>query len=435
MTRFRAGSRGVSIALVVVVLSAIGCAASDALSGAWIADMTLATVQTNPVTAFHSRLDVGFDWGPVSLGTRTDFTADGWLWGSFQFGAQAAFFSMQADLLYSPDPWTFAYSAGFAKIDFDYFWTAYHLGFLGSVFEDEVLRGSVLEVGTSVAGLTIIGYGYMGATLDGVLFSPGPAYVFCNAGDCIAPSVEERYYPIAPTQTSSLVFTGAKIVAETYLCYDVSLEATTTFSADGFESQDFHATVWSIGMVPINLDVLLRFTSQSKSLVVEPRMGVGNRTCYGQVLVDFLTNGSGLVTGFSVYGLDLHMESPSLAFRSLSLFDTDNFSIYYRGGTLSLADALWVGDAGSVGLCGSAGQELTEYWEVAGMAVYRGDECCRQFAFMTLNFFGDTDAVFDWMRSEFHAELRVMEGLAMRSAVALDTDGISEWTIGMSVTW
>ncbi len=424
------------LGLVLVAVACLGAGATEMFTGAWTADLTLANEQTAPITAFRSRLDCAANLGPFSLSTRSDFDVDGWLWQSFTGASNVGFFSLQADVLYAPDPWAFCYASGFFKFDFDQIWLAYYIGYLGSIFTGDVLRGSVFEIGSSFAGIEARGLLFLGATLDGILFEPTPSYSTCpTVTCCVAPAPEERYYLVLPVQSGSLTFTGARVTFAAHLGYDVSLLATTEFSPAGFEFQEFRTEIWSIGPVPINLDVLLHFEIQSKSLSLEPKMGLGNRTCYGRVLIDLITPGPmGLIEGFSIYGLDLFFESPGFAFRSLSLFDTANFSLY-RADCLNLWDAIWIDEVGSPGVCGHAGEALPEYWEIVGIAAYRGDPCCRVMSFVALAFFGESDALFDWMRSEFRAEIAVLQDLAFRTTVVLDSDGISAWSLGIRVSW
>jgi hypothetical protein len=160
-----------------------------------------------------------------------------------------------------------------------------------------------------------------------------------------------------------------------------------------------------------------------------------DRQCYGRVLVELITPGPiGLIEGFSVYGLDLFLETPGFAFRSLSLLDTEHFSLY-RADSLSLADAIWIDEIAAPGVCGHAGEALADYWEIVGIAAYRGDPDGRVLSFLALSFFGESDSLFDWMRTEFRVELSIMEDLAIRSTVILSSDGISEWSLGMRVAW
>ena len=282
----------------------------------------------------------------------------------------------------------------------------------------------------------MVGYFYFGATLDGILFTPQTlAYTACETSDCVSPSWRERYYKVLPVQSGSLTFTGADIKVNSYLCYDITLTSTTRFSPLGFEYQEFQTEIWSIGYVPINLDVILRFELQSKSLRLEPKFGLGGRSCYGRVLVDLLTPGPiGLIEGFSVYGLDLFTETDTFGFRSLSVLDTANYSLFRTDG-FSLADSIWIGPKTTTGTCGSAGEMLDEYWEVVGIAAYRGDRCCRVLSFLALSYFGDSSALFDWMRSEFRAELQIMDGLSVRTNLTLNSSGISGWSFGISIVW
>jgi len=410
------------------------CLAGDLFSGTWSADMSLSSVQTNPITAFSSRLDASFAFEPLELSVRSDFSTTGWLWQSFRAAADVAFFSIETDLLYLPDPWQFVYASGSAKIDFAFFWTAYHVAFISSIFDGSIPHGAVLEIGVSQPFITVQSFTYLGATLDGVVFTPAPTYQACVAGDCIAPSPTERYYPVMPTQTDSFRFTGQTLKIVGNICRDVSLTSITDLSPTGFERQEFNASVWSIAGIPIVVDFTLRFTLQTKSLAIEPHFGFGNRNCYGVALIELITqNGGTLITGFSFYGLDLYVETPYFGFRSLSIFDTTRFSLY-QDGTYGL-DSVWVDNAGSAGSCGSAGTELTEYWEVMGFAAYLGDPSCRRLEFTALNFFGNTTSTFDWMQTQFNLRFLPMEGFSLRSSMILDTNGISVWKLGVSVSW
>jgi len=431
--------RGVILIVCVVALLAIGLggAASDMLgfTGLWSADLTLSTIQTTPISAFHSRLDAAAFLGPVSLGARSDFDVDGWLWQSFQATASVAFFSVEANLLYAPDPWTFAYAGGFVSLNFGGAWLTYYAGFLGSIFEGSVWRGSVIEIGGSIGATSLSAYLYLGATLDGVLFTQSASYVACTRGDCVAPAYNERYYTVLPIQSGSLSFTGAEIQIDSYLCHDVTLTSTTMFSPAGFLYQEFHTKVWAIGMLPINIDLVLRFSLQTKSLTLTPTLGLGTRFCYGRVLVDLIAPGPiGLIEGFSIYGLDLFLETPTFAIRSLSVFDTVNYSLFRTDG-FSLSDSIWIGEKTGTGTCGSAGEMLPDYWEVLGIGAYRGDACCRTLSFLALTYFGDSGSTFDWMRSEFRAQLTIMDGLGLRTHLTLDSDGVSDWTLGISIAW
>jgi len=428
-----------AIVLVALALASLAClevSAVEMFTGEWAADLTLSTVAPNPITAFRSRLDCSANLGSVSLFTRSDFDMDGWLWQSLGIATNVSFFSLHADVLYAPDPWAFCYGSGAVKFDFQAVWLAYYVGFIGSAFEGDVLRGSVLELGSSFAGIQAKGLLFLGATLDGILFEPSPSYAVCPPGTCcVAPAAWERYYVVVPVQSDSLSFTGARVTFQSHLCHDISLLATTEFSPAGFEFQEFRTEIWSIGPVPINLDVLLHFDMQSKSLTLEPKMGIGDRSCYGRVLIELLTPGPlGLIEGFSLYGLDLFFEAPGFAFRSLSLFDTANFSLY-RTDSLNLGTAIWIDEIGAPGVCGSAGEALPDYWEIVGIAAYRGDPCCRVLSFAALGFFGESDALFDWMRAEFRVELTVMQDLRLRTTVVLDSAGISEWSLGMRIAW
>jgi len=406
----------------------------DVFSGSWFADMTLSSVQTNPVTAFASRLDAAITLAPLTLAARSDFSTSGWLWQSFSFSTDVAFFSIQSDLLFLPDPWAFAYGGGYAKIDFGVVWAVYHLGFVGSVFTGGIPHGSVFEIGASLGPLDFRSLTYFGATLDGILFTQTSSYIACDPCTRVSPANSERYYEILPTQTGSLLFTGQEITFIGRLGGDILLTSSTVISPIGFESQEFNAEVWSIAGFPIIFDLTLRYEVQTKSLQIEPQFGFGNRDCYGQVLMELITQDNGtLITGFSLYGLDLHIETPYFAFRSLSLFDTDRFSLYQSDG-YSLTD-VWVENAGSAGTCGTAGQELTEYWEVMGFAVYRGDPSCSSLTFIALNFFGNTTSAFDWMQTQFKAIYSPMRDFSLRTSLTLDSSGISAWKLGISIAW
>lgn len=427
--------------ILLMVLFCVATYAGDSHTGpvhfvgTWMADLTLSSVQTTPVSAFRSRLDNSLSLGPLTLSTRSDFSEDGWLWQSLSIGADIAFLSFSAEVLYAPDPWAFCYLSGVERLDFGAFWLAHYMAFLGSVFDGEMRRGSIVEIGTMMGGFSLAGYCFFGANLDGLLFSMGPGYSLCLPGDVAAPSVSERYYRVVPVQTSSLAFTGAEILATWRVCYDIDVTSSTVFSPAGFEYQEFQAVIWSIGLLPFNLDVRLRFELQSKALSVEPKIGLGNRYCYGRALVELISSGPiGLIDGFSIYGLDLFMMGPSFAVRSLTVFDQTNYSLYRTEG-MSLLDDVWVDRTGGMGVCGSAGEELPDYWQLLGFGVYRGEPCCRMLSFTVLTFFGDSGSLFDWMRTEFRVALKVAEGLEIRAKVALDSTGVPEWTMGLSVSW
>jgi len=426
---------GIAIVGVLLLIHAAAAVASTGpLSGSWSADLTLSPLQTAPFSAFYSQLNAALSFGVASVSTRADFEVDGWVWQSFRAGVSVPFFHVESNLLFWPDPWTFCYANATAAVEAGPLLAKYTMAFLGSTYEGEVLRGSILELATTFAPVTVRSLTRFGAERFGLLFMTQTASSMCQLGDVIAPSPVERYYAPRPTQTGS-AFSGQDFIIESLLWDCVSFSATTTIGATGFESQTFALDIHSIGGVPFNFLVTTTFTVQTKSVTVAPSIGFG-AGCFGaHVLGELVTApGGAVITGFELYGMDLFIDAPSFGLRSLSLFDTTHYSLYEKPG-YALLDSVWIARPGYVGVCGHAGEELADYWEVIELAVHRTHSNGSQLHFLVLTFFSDQASLFDWGKSEFRAAVTVMPGLTLRSAVTLRSTGLSDWALGLDIEW
>jgi hypothetical protein len=420
---------GLLLLIHVCVVASVG-----PIWGSWSADLTLSPLQTAPFSAFHSRLDVGLTYGAASLSMRGDFEVDGWLWQSFEARVTVPFFSAESNLLFWADPWTFCYANASVTAEVGVMLARVTTAFLGSSFEGSVLKGTILEIATVSSPVTIRSLTRFGAETGGILFMTQTASSRCEPWDVIAPAPNERFYVPSPTQTQS-AFSGQDFIIESTFWGCVTFGSTTTIGPAGFESQAFSLDVQSIAGVPFNFLIATTFTVQTHSVTIAPSIGFG-AGCFGtHVLGELVTNPGGTeITAFNLYGMDLFIDTPTFGLRSLSLFDTSGYSLYEKPG-YGLLDSVWIARPGYDGVCGHAGEEIPEYWQVLELAVRRIHDNGARLEFLVLTFFSDDTSLFDWGKSEFRAAVTVMPGLTLRSAVTLRASGLSDWALGLDITW
>lgn len=423
--------------ILVGVIASISLAATAAgpLSGLWRADLTIAPEQTTPFTAFYNRLDVTLDVGVASLTTRSDFKVDGWVWQSFRAAVGVPSFGAESNLLFWADPWTFCYADGSVMIELDPLYARFAGAFISSNYSGDVQRGAIFELGSRFPPVTIRSITHFGAGDDGILFISDTVSEDCEPGDIIAPSPLERFYTLRPTQTDCFTFTEQEFIIEAALWGCMEFESRTTISLAGFESQIFSLDIHPIAPVPFMLDLDFTYTVDTKSISFAPSLGLGTALCGAHVLSELLTMPGGTaITGLSIYGMDLYFQCETFGFRSLSLFDGATYSLYERPG-LSMMDSVWISEAGYAGMCGSAGVELPDYWEVIELWVAQGSAYGNQMRFLMLTFFDDTTALFDWVKTEFRAEIGVLPTLTLKTTVTLRDVGFSDWAVGIDLRW
>ncbi len=427
--------RAILISMLFVSLLSGAALAAGPFSGSWEADLTLSPLQTIPISAFSSHLITDFSFGALSLSSQSDFAVNNWLWQSFKMAATAGPFSCEANFLFEANPWVFRYANGIAAIDIGPLSFRYSLAFLGSAYSGIVRRGSMLEIASISNFITVKSITHFGADANGLLFLPQTASIACNTTDTVSPSDKERYYPIRPLLDDCLAFTEQEFIVQGCICGYASLTATTVIQTQGFVSQSFLLDIKSIAQLPINLRVNSVFDLTNHSITIAPEIvGIGTPYAGIHLMADLLTQPGGFeVTGVSLYGVDTYLSINGFGIRSLSLLDKTRYSLYETGG-LSLAKSIWIGKRAYLGICGHAGRELPGYWEILGFSIQQGNQN-GGLDFMVLTFFTDTNATFDWVKTEFRAQMHVIQGLTLKSTVTVERQGFATWDMGVNVSW
>ncbi len=427
--------RIIVIVFAFMLLGATASLAAGPFTGMFSSDLTLAPLQTIPISAFHSRLDTTLSLGVLSASSRSDFTVTNWLWQSFSIGINVSFFSTEVNLLFDADPWAFRYASGIASITLGPTFFNYSMAFLGPLYTGTVLRGAILEAGVSYPYVTIRSTTYFGADDDGLLFRPQTSSIACTEGSRITPSLQERYYKVRPFLDDCITFTKEEFTIEGCLCGYASLTATTVIQTAGFTSQSFVLDIQSLAGLPLNLTMTTVIDLTSQSVTLAPEIaGIGTPGYGLHFMADLLTQPGGfVVTGVSVYGLDMYMIADTFGIRSLSVLDTATHSLYESPG-LDLADSFWIAKKNYAGVCGHAGMEL-ESWELLAISASQGMQG-PGFSFVAATFFNhSTTTSFEWRKTEFRAQVNVMPNLSLRSTVTVASHGLSSWKLGVDISW
>ena len=178
----------------------------------------------------------------------------------------------------------------------------------------------------------------------------------------------------------------------------------------------------------LSLDVDLTFDLQTKSLVLTPRLSLGEVFCvelYAELDWDAST---WLIDGIGFYGIELACELGPVTVRDVAVFDLNRYAITTEayGSTVErLIDAIEEGH-----------DVYPDYWELFSIA-YRGDGCCGGDMMFLLNvYFDDASAsLFDWAMTHVEAAIPLADAFSFTLAMEAIPAGIDSLTFGFHVDW
>ncbi len=221
-----------------------------------------------------------------------------------------------------------------------------------------------------------------------------------------------------------LPWSGAVVTVDfPFCCAEVT--ASIEFDCYGFQEACFGVSGIAIPNLPwVTLDAEVCFQTESKVLTLTPNFDFGADVCFDLYIgVDSeggIAPGAPLTLGaIEVYGIGLECEIGGVAFTALS----------YWGDPL-----FWNGAAYDYpGILMYHGQE---YWEAYQIAT-TDDGCCGPFGFDISVYFDDASTnLFDVALFQANMSLDVAPQFTFSMGLDMDVeDGLTEWTLGFTVTW
>ena len=221
-----------------------------------------------------------------------------------------------------------------------------------------------------------------------------------------------------------LIWAGAEInVSFPFCCADVSAELL--FDCYGFQGICFEVGGIVVPNLPwVTIGAELCFQTESKTLTLSPSFDFGADVCFDLYIDQVVVGGAGPAAilelgNFEFEGIGLECEIGGIAFTAISYWGAARF---------------WNGVAYDYpGLLMYHGQQ---YWEAYQIAT-TDDACCGPFSFdVTVYFDATSTNLFDV--SLFVANMSLVVAPQFTFSMGLEADviaGLTNWTIGFTVTW
>lgn len=409
------------VALAALLLA---CAAVPAIAGTLSGEASL-WIGYDPLgaglEALDLGLDVGYTLGAVTLSTDGLLVLPGtWVWQGFSAVGRFGGYGLTANVLFGPSTVDYLYAEAIVDLSIAGIDVAWHAAQLSDAVLGGPADGWALRIAGSVGVLDLVSISEFGARIEDDDFD-GITIVHAATG-------LERHYatdPVVPGQG----FTGEKLSLGglPFCCAEIGAELY--FTCDGFEFASFAVTGIGVGAVPwLSLDVDLTFQLQTKSLVLAPRLSLGEVACvelYSEIDWDAANRS---IDGIGFYAIDLSCEIGPVTVRDVAVLDLNRYAITtepYGSAIERLIDAI------------EAGHDVyPDYWEMLSIA-YRGEGCCGGDLTFLLNvYFDDASAsLFDWAMTHVEAAVPLAEGFTFTLGMETIPAGVDSLTFGFHVDW
>jgi hypothetical protein len=175
------------------------------------------------------------------------------------------------------------------------------------------------------------------------------------------------------------------------------------------------------------LDAELVFESQTKTLLVEPRLELGDFACI-EVYGDLVLGSPTQFDGFRFTAIEVTCELGPVTVREVSLFAPCHVALTteaYGSQLVYIDDAL-----------ANGWEDYPDYWEMLSIS-FVGDACCEgEFSFL-LNVYFDEDStsLFDWAMTSVRAHLPLGEQLSFTLGFKATEAGAEYVAFGFDLSW
>ena len=382
-------------------------------------------IGVDPLGGGLDRLDLGlavdYTLGEVVLSTDGLLVLPGtWVWQGFTAVGRFGGYGLTTNVLFGPSTTDYLYAEAIVELSIGGIDVAWHAAQLSGAVLGGPADGWALRIAGSVGAMDLVSISEFGARIEDDEFD-GITIVHAATG-------LERHYatdPLVPGQG----FTGEKLSLRGLPFFCAEIDAGLYFTCAGFEYVSFGVRGIEVGAVPwLTFDVDLTFELQSKSLVLMPRLSLGEVFCvelYTELDWDALTR---LLSGIGLYGMELSCELGPVTVRDVVVLDLNRYGITteaYGGVVERLIDAI------------EAGHEVyPDYWEMFSIA-YHGEGCCGGgFTFLLNVYFDETStSLFDWAMTYVEAEVPLAGGFSFTLGTVTIPAGVDSLTFGFHLDW
>jgi hypothetical protein len=339
------------------------------------------------------------------------FTAVGEL-GGFGAYATALLGGDIAKSLYAETIMTFS----IAGIDF-----ALHAAQLSEHVHGGPADGAALRVAGSVGSFGIVSVTEFGAQIEDNEFG-GITIVHAATG-------RERHYLTDPRVVGE-GFTGQKLTINHFVfCCGEDITATAYIDCDGLDYISFGVEDLMVSNLQwLAIDVQLKFELQTKSLLVTPKLVLGDIACFELYVGYTPTGGAVGVDTIDVNGLELVCQIGPVTVRDVSLFAPSDLALTterYGSRVLPIVDIL-----------ASGMDYYPDYWEMFSIA-YAGPACCAgEYNFLANVYFDhNSTSLFDWAMTHIEAMMPFGESLVFTFGMEVTQTGLEYLSFGFEARW
>jgi len=376
-------------ALVLSLICVLGLGFSSlaaSLTGSWDTDVTIDPQQISFADAISltSVLTVNYIVGDWTFTSITSLTEAGWKAQKFTAGGVLGAFTLTSDLVF--DPTTPAFTS----------WeTTAAVSIAGVSF------GADFTLKPNITTLELTGSGVAGDVSVDVTLDLGSG------------------------EGCDFDFSGITIdVGFPFCCADISSEIV--FTCAGFSYITFEADGIAVPNLPwLSFDALLKFTTQTKSLVLTPSLDFGTFACIDlNIGINYTPNtntSAGMINYFTISGISLTCDIGAVTFTGASTF-VPIAGAYY-------GPYPW--------LSSTANNPLNSYWEYYKIET-NDDACCGPFTFdLAVYFQNGGGKLFDVGLIDANMTLQVATQFTFNMGLTVDVDSgaFTQWTVGFLVTW
>jgi hypothetical protein len=409
-------------ALAVALL--LACVAFPLVAGTLSGETSL-WIGFDPLAGGFNTLDLGlvvdYTLGVVTLSTDGLLVLPGtWVWQGFSAVGRVGGYGLTTNVLFGPSTTDYLYAEAIVDLSIAGIDLSWHAAQLSDAVLGGPADGWALRIAGSVGVLDLVSVSEFGARIEDDEFD-GITIVHAATG-------LERHYatdPLVPGQG----FTGEKVSVRGLPFCCAEIDASLYFTCAGFDYASFGVSGIKVDAVPwLTLDVDLTFELQTKSLVLAPRLSLGEVFCvelYSELDWDA---SSWLLDGIGVYGIELSCQFGPVTVRDVAVFALNRYAItteVYGSVVERLIDAI------------EAGHDIyPDYWEMFSIA-YRGDGCCGgEFTFLANVYFDEASAsLFDWAMTHVEAAIPLADAFTFTLGMEMRPPGVDSLTFGFHLDW
>ena len=412
------GRSGIAAVLLLV------CVAAPAIAGTLSGETSL-RIGIDPIGAGLEAVDLGFavDYtlGAVTLSTDGLLILPGtWVWQGFSAAGRFGGYGLTTNVLFGPSTTDYLYAEAIVDLSIAGIDVAWHAAQLSGAVLGGPADGWALRIAGSVGVLDLVSISEFGARIEDDDFD-GVTIVHAATG-------LERHYatdPLVPGQG----FTGEKLSLRKLPFCCAELDAGLYFTCEGFQSVSFGVTGIEVGAVPwLSLDVNLTFELQTKSLVLAPKLALGEIACVDLHAELDWDAANRSIDGIGIYGIELSCELGSVTVREVAVLDLNRYAITteaYGSVIERRVDAIEAGHS-----------YYPDYWEMFSIA-YRGDGCCGGDLTFLLNVYFDeaSNSLFDWAMTHVEAAVPLADAFTFTLGMETIPAGVDSFTFGFHLDW